>query len=166
MPNADINLGITNVDSDESKFPARGTTVKIAGKKYCRIYNAGAASITVGLPVGVFLTTPGVASVSVTAATMVDTTDATTTRSECAGVGLGTIATTESGWIQVGGLCENLTTDGNVVAGDWVVLEDGAATVVRDVAAATNHFGRVGFAPVADSSAVGTIFLTNCAFDY
>jgi len=166
MGHPDINYELTYSSTTASEFPQAGTTVQVGGKNYCCVYNAGAASVTVGLPVGVFLTTPASGHVSVTAATMVDTTDGTTTRSECAGVGIGTIVTLGYGWIQTGGLCANVTTDGNVVAGDWVVLEDGAATVVRDVAAATNHFGRVGFAPAADASAVGTIFLTNCAFDY
>lgn len=160
------DIGLTESTSNPDLGPTVGTTVQYQGKNYCWVYNAGATSITAGLPVGVFSTTPAVGHVSATAATMVDITDGTTTRSLMAGVGLGTIATTNYGWIQVGGLCTNVTTDGNVVAGDPITLADGAATVVREVTAATNHFNIIGFAPATDASTVGTVFLTNCVFDY
>lgn len=166
MGHPDINLEITESSTNADDFPQPGTTVQVGGKNYCCVYNAGAASITAGLPVGVFLTTPAKGHVSATAATMVDITDGTTTRSLMAGVGISTIATTAYGWIQTGGYCDNVTTDGNVVAGDPLTLADGAATVVREVTAATNHFNIIGYAPAADASTVGSAFLTGCVFDY
>ena len=121
------------------------------GKVYRFIYNFGADSIVAGDVVS--QATPYVAGyVSNTAASILDFTDGTTTRPKVRGIGVAPIATAKYGFIQCGGPNSNVTTDGNVVAGDPLTTTDGAKIATREVSAATNHFMVWGWAPVADTS--------------
>lgn len=71
----------------------------------------------------------------------------------CAGVAVGTVADASYGFVQVSGLCGNVTTDGGVAAGDNLVV-NGAGTPdgVADTAVAGEEHAVFGLALAADVS--------------
>lgn len=161
----DINLDITESSTSQATIGTLGSVVNVGGKRYAAVYNAGADAIAAADVVGVYVTTPANGHCSVTAATMVDITDGTTTRSLCAGIGIGAIAAASYGWLQVGGFCASMTTDGNVAAGHPLVLADGVKVASPASTAASAHLGVFGYALAADSSTSLTAsVLTGCAW--
>lgn len=136
-----------------------------SGMTYQYVKNAGADAIAADDVVGVYNssgTTRG--SVSVTAATMLDITDGTTTRSLAAGIGLGAIASGSYGWIAVQGrITSGITTDGNVAAGHPLILADGAKVATPASTAASAHHGVFGYAHEADTSTTLGVAYINCA---
>jgi len=125
------------------------------GRAWRLVYNFGADSILAGDVVS--QATPYVAGyVSNTAASILDYADATYTRPRVKGIGVHTIATTKYGFVQVAGPCTNVTTDGNVVAGDRLTTTDGAKIATRENVVASGHFLVWGEADVADTGTVLT----------
>ena len=125
-----------------------GTVVESGGAKYIKVYNAGADAIADGDVVGVFTTTIAKGHVSVTAATMLDSSDGTTTVSLVAGVAVGPIDAGSYGWLWCEGpLGEIITTDGTVEKGDPMYCADGAK--VATTATNAHLHGEFGYAHAA-----------------
>lgn len=141
---------------------------KPGGASYTYVYNAGADAIAAADVVGVFSTTPALGHVSVTAATMLDSSDGTTSRSNAAGVALYAIASGSYGWIWSGGWAEHaMTTDGNIAAGTELLLADGAKVATPNTTAASAHWKPFGTASEADASTTLTgAVLENCFWDH
>lgn len=141
-------------------------TDEATGKRYRYCYNAGATSWTIGVPIGVFLTADYIYECSFTAATQLVMTDGATAVTPVAGIGLGTVATTQWGWIQVGGICDYLVTDGNVDASEGLYVADNGTTALP-VTEPTVH-GIFGVAIDADTAAsvCPKSLLYNCVLDY
>lgn len=139
-----------------------GSVVESGGAKYIKVYNAGADAIADGDVVGVFATTIVKGHVSVTAATMLDSSDGTTTISVVAGVAVGAIAAGAYGWLWCEGpLGEIVTTDGTIEKGDGLHAADG--TKVASTVTAADVHGLFGYAHAADSSTTLTgATLTAC----
>lgn len=142
-----------------TKFVDEGTH-----KVYRFVYNSGATSWTVGVPVGVFLTSTTLGECSFTAATQMLIHDGGTATTAVAGIALGTVATTYAGWIQCGGLCTTVVTDGNVDASEGIYCADDG--VVSLPVTEPTHVGRFGVAATPDSVGAGGIicyaWLDNC----
>ena len=93
-----------------------------------------------------------------------------------AGIALGTVdmSVTPYTWIQVGGLCTNVLTDGTFAAGEVVcaayaedATKDGVATLADyevDLSVAENAFGAFGVCYEDDTLLVGSCYLRNCYF--
>ena len=143
-----------------------GTTFmnEATGKKFVWVVNAGADAIAAGDVVALFKTTPSGGRVSVTAATVFDSSDGTTTRARVAGIGVGAIAAASYGFLQCGGYCTNITTDTNITAGMGLICADGAKLATPNTTDSTAHWCEFGFADLADTAAVGTGYLTNCVY--
>lgn len=157
---------LTRVDTSAKHKPGAVWTDESTGKRYRYCYNAGATSWTIGVPIGMFLTADYIYQLSFTAATQLVATDGTEVVTPVAGIGLGTVATTEYGWVQVGGICDYLVTDGNVTASMGLWCDDNGV-VALPVTAAARH-GIFGFSIDADnaSSVCTKSLLTNCVCDY
>lgn len=129
-------------------------------KAYRFVYNSGATSWTIRVPVGVFLTGTQVGLCSFTAATQMLIKEGGTDVTAVAGIGLGTIATTEAGWIQEGGLA-TVETDGNVDAEEGVYVADNG--IVAIPVTEPTHVGRFGVAATADGATTQcSIWLDRC----
>lgn len=152
--------------SSPSLPAAVGDTVFLKGtrKRYRFVQNKGATSWTIGVPVGVFLTSVTLGECSFTAATQMLMKDGGTDVTAVAGVGLGTVATTEYAWIQDYGICTILVTDGNVDAEEALYVADNG--VVALPVTEPTHMGRFGVAATPDSAGAGGIicsaWLDNC----
>ncbi len=134
------------------------------GKRYRFVYNSGATSWTIGVPVGVFLTGTTLGLCSFTAATQMLIKEGGTDVTAVAGIALGTVATTVAGWIQCGGLCSTVVTDGNVDAEEGLYVADNG--IVAIPVTEPTHVGRFGVAATPDSAGAGGIicqaWLDNC----
>jgi len=163
MSYADIgNLGLTESSTNAGDFPDAGNCIIQEGKKYCSIYNAGAAAIAAGDVLGLFLTTPASGHVSGTATTVVECTLSGTM--VVAGVGIGAIAAGSYGYIQVGGHCTNITTTNAVSEGDALICNgDATPDFTAAPAVATEEHMPFAFADADDDGTVGSGFLTGCA---
>lgn len=129
-------------------------------KAYRFCYNAGATSWTIRVPVGVFLTGTDVGSCSFTAATQMLIKEGGTDVTAVAGIGLGTVATTQYGWLQEAGLA-TVETDGNVDAQEGVYVADNG--IVAIPVTEPTHVGRFGVAATDDASTTQcSIWLDNC----
>lgn len=104
--------------------------VPSTGKYYRFVYNAGADTIVAADVVGWFATTPAFGHVSSTSGTMNST--------SFAGIGVASIATTKYGFLQVGGPCTAITTDGGVAKNDWLVT-DGTTDRADTMASGEEH---------------------------
>ncbi len=135
-----------------------------SNKRYVFCYNAGADSTAQGDTLGLFLTTPAWGHISVTAATSQVITVNAVVLTAVSGIALSTIATTEYGWIQVGGYAENVTTAGALATGNAVICADNAK--IATLADETMFHGVFGFAPADDSSNDATLFLNGCHLDF
>lgn len=134
------------------------------GKRYIFAYNAGAATWAAGDVLAAFLTTPAWGHCSTTAGTSLVTTVNSVTLTQVAGIALSAPATTEYGWIQVGGYCSNITTDGNITVASAMVCADNAK--VGSVGDETMFHGIFANSTAADASTVGTGWLIGCMFDF
>jgi hypothetical protein len=135
------------------------------GKRYRFVINKGSTSWTIGVPVGVFLTSVTRGECSFTAATQMLIKEGGTDVTAVAGIALGTIATTEAGWVQCGGMASNLVvTDGNVDAEEGLYVADNG--IVSLPVTEPTHVGRFGVAATPDSAGAGGIicsaWLDNC----
>ncbi len=155
---------LTDVYTTSSQsLPARvGDTYydKGARKRYRFTQNKGATSWTIRVPIGVFLTSVTLGECSFTAATQMLIKEGGTDVTAVAGVGLGTVATTEYGWIQDFGIatCE---TDGNVDAEEGVYVADNGIVFIP--VTEPTHVGRCGVAATADGSGTScSVWLDNC----
>ena len=158
---------LTRADTSALCDPGEEWKNKANGKRYRYVYNGGSTSWTIGVPVGVFLTTDTNYECSFTAATQLTMTDGTTAVTPVAGIALGTIATTEWGWIQVGGICDYIITDDNVAAGSGLYVADNGV-VVLPVTEPTVH-GIFGVAVDADNDTTHVCaksLLFNCVLDF
>ena len=93
-----------------------------------------------------------------------------------AGIALGTVDMSETPyvWIQVGGLCASVLTDGTFAANELVIAayaadatKDGIATLANyetDLTPQENTFGAFGVAYEADTGTTGSCYLHNCWF--
>ena len=135
------------------------------GRKFFYGKNEGTASTVAGQAVGAFLTTPAVGAVSMTAATVVESTLGTAT--PAAGFALSVLAEDEYGWIQYSGPnLVALVTDDGVAAGDPCVIDGGATpSFDLDTAIAGEEHLVCAIALAADASnalAVGDARIVNC----
>ena len=149
---------LTERYTDSGRYPcAIGTTWtnQANGKRYRFVYNSGATSWTVGVPVGVFLTSVTLGQCSFTAATQMLIKEGGTDVTAVAGIALGTVATTVAGWIQEGGLCTTVVTDGNVDAEEGLYVADNG--IVALPVTEPTHVGRFGVAATPDSAGAGGI---------
>lgn len=129
-------------------------------KSYRFAYNSGATSWTIRVPVGVYLTGTQVGLCSFTAATQMLIKEGGTDVTAVAGIGLSTVATTEAGWIQEGGLA-TVETDGNVDAEEGVYVADNG--IVALPVTEPTHVGRFGVAATADGSGTScSVWLDRC----
>ena len=162
------NMGIgslTAVYTTSQAYPAKIGARRVEnGKAYRVVQNKGATSWTAGVPVGVFLTSVTIGECSFTAATQMLIKDGGTDVTAVAGIALGTVATTEAGWIQEGGICTTVVTDGNVDAEEGLYVADNG--VVALPVTEPTHVGRFGVAATPDSAGAGGIicsaWLDNC----
>lgn len=124
------------------------------GGLYARFYNAGAGTTAVGDVVGQYDSTGTTFGYgSVTAATILDCSDGTTTRSLVLGIAISVVATGSYGWLQFGGYCSrSITTDGNVAKGNGLIAADGAILATPNTTAATAHWMQFGIALADDAS--------------
>lgn len=157
---------LTRADTSNLCGPGAQWTDESNWKRYRYVYNSGATSWTIGVPVGVFLTADYIYECSFTAATQLVRTDGATAVTVVAGIALGTIATTEWGWIQVGGMCDYVVTDGNVDASEGLYVADNGVAAIP-VTEPTVH-GIFGDAIDADgATTVSTkVLLHSCALDF
>lgn len=157
---------LTRADTSALCAPGEQWTNQKTWKRYRYVYNSGATSWTIGVPVGVFLTADYIWECSFTAATQLLFQDGGTDSTAVAGIALGTIATTEWGWIQVGGMCDYVVTDGNVTASDGLYVADNG--VVALPVTEPTHGGSFGIAVDADnaSSICTKVLLTKCVLDF
>ena len=103
----------------------------VGPKRYVFCINEGSTSWTIGVPVGVLLTATKMGECSFTAATQLLSNDGTTDVTVVAGIALGTIAEDEYGWIQVGGMSNNMVTDGTLEAStSGYVADNGVAVII------------------------------------
>jgi hypothetical protein len=134
-------------------------------KRYCYVYNAGTTSWTIGVPVGIFLTATTYGECSFTAATQLLINDGTTDVTAVAGIALGTVATTQFGWIQVGGICTNVVTDGTLEAScAGYVADNGVATIISTEPTAHGIFCVGITADVGNLSS--NVLLFDCVLDH
>lgn len=164
MTTDNIRYGsLTAVYTSAASYPCQiGTKYRdeATGKSYMFAYNSGATSWTVRVPVGVFLTGTQVGLCSFTAATQMLIKEGGTDVTAVAGIGLGTVATTEAGWIQIGGLA-TVETDGNVDAEEGVYVADNG--IVALPVTEPTHVGRFGVAATADGSTTQcSVWLDRC----
>jgi len=100
-------------------------------KRYVFCINEGSTSWTIGVPVAILLTATKLGECSFTAATQLLINDGTTDVTAVAGMALGTVAEDEYGWIQVGGICTNMVTDGTLEASvGGYVADNGVAVII------------------------------------
>ena len=100
-------------------------------KRYVFCINEGSTSWTIGVPVAVYLTATKSGECSFTAATQLLVNDGTTDVTAVAGIALGTVAEDEYGWIQVGGITNNMVTDGTMEASvGGYVADNGVAVII------------------------------------
>ena len=157
-------IDLTRAYATTDSYPcAIGTiwTDEVTWKDYLFAYNSGSTSWTVRVPVGVFLTGTTRGLCSFTAATQLLLYDGGTAVTAVAGIALGTVATTEAGWIQCGGFNAATETDGNMDASDaYYVADNGIVTLP---ATEPTHIGYFGVCVTADASTtVCGGWLTNC----
>lgn len=157
---------LTRADTSALHSPGAKWEDEATGKRYRYVKNSGATSWTIGVPVGVFLTADYIWECSFTAATQLLRSDGGTDSTVVAGIALGTIATTEWGWIQVGGMCDYVITDGNVDASEALYVADNGVAALP--ATEPTHMGVFGVAIDADgSTTVSTkVLLDKCALDF
>ena len=156
---------LTTADATKKFGLGAKWTDETNGKRYMYCYNAGATSWTIGVPVGVFLTADAIGECSFTDATQLLADSGTTAATVVAGIALGTVATTEYGWIQVGGICDYLITDTNITASLSMYVADNGVTAIPGIDTSTH--ANFGTAIDADVAAVcGKSLLNNCFFDY
>lgn len=156
-PNIRVH-SLTDVYTSAASYPVQiGATWvdEATWKVYRFVYNSGATSWTVGVPVGVFLTGTTLGLCSFTAATQMLIKEGGTDVTAVAGIALGTVATTEAGWIQCGGLCTTVVTDGNVDAEEGLYVADNG--IVSIPVTEPTHVGRFGVAATPDSAGAGGI---------
>lgn len=149
-----LALDPTTVNETE---PSHTLNVKFyspdTGKTYRYIKNAGAANIAAGDVVGRYDSSGHTAGYgSCTAATILDAIDGTTTRNQPIGIGIGAITSGRYGFVQTDGPCTAITTDGNVVKGQFLVAADGAIVASANGTAATAHLAVWGQAFANNSS--------------
>lgn len=158
---------LTDVYTTSSgRLPAAvGDTIYFKGtkKRFRFVQNKGATSWTVGVPVGVYLTSTTVGECSFTAATQMLIKEGGTNVTAVAGVALGTVATTEYGWIQDYGPCAIIVTGGSVSAEDGLYVADNGLVAIT--VTEPTHVGRFGVAIADDGGAggiIGSVWLDNC----
>ena len=152
------NMGLftpTRVYTSSEPLPGVvGTIQRFQGRGYVLVYNAGAATLAAGDVAGTYDssgTTYG--SVSGTAATILDCSDGTTTRSLVAGIVLASIITGSYGWLWYDGYGTHaITTDGNVAKGHGLICADGAVLATPNTTAATAHWMQFGQALADDAT--------------
>lgn len=154
---------LTEVYTSSVNYPCAIGSVwedEATGKRYRFVYNSGATSWTVRVPVGVFLTGTTMGLCSFTAATQMLIKEGGTDVTAVAGIGLGTVATTEASWIQFGGLA-TVETDGNVDAEEGVYVADNG--IVALPVTEPTHVGRFGVAATADGATTQcSVWLDRC----
>ena len=167
MTTTNVRIAGTLTQADTAARMPIGTpyTDQITWKRYCYVYNAGSTSWTVGVPVGIFLTATTYGECSFTAATQLLINDGTTDITAPAGIALGTIATTEFGWIQVGGFCTNVVTDGTMEASVGGQIKDNGIAVVISTEPEAHGIFCIGVtADVGNLSS--NILLFDCVLDH
>ena len=134
-------------------------------KRYVFCINQGTTSTVAGDVLGAFLTTPVTGHFSRLATTVVECSLSDTMW--VVGIALSVLAEDEMGWIQVGGYSSNITTDQGISAGDGLICDgDATPTFIAETASATEEHMVFGFADADDATAVGSGWLTNCAWDF
>lgn len=135
-----------------------GTTITYsnsAGQKRSYVFclQAGATSTAAGDVVSCFSAAAFTyGSVSVTAATIADYTDGTTTRALVAGIAGCVAATNEYLWLWYDGYGTHaITTDTNVAIYNGLICADGAKLATPNTTAASAHWAQFGIALDADS---------------
>jgi len=120
--------------ADTSDLHGLGTSytemTSVGPKRYVYVTNEGSTSWTIGVPVAIYLTATKWGECSFTAATQLLINDGTTDVTAVAGIALGTVAEDEFGWIQVGGICQNLVTDGTLEASKGGYVADNGVAVI------------------------------------
>ena len=99
-------------------------------KRYVHCINEGATSWTIGVPVAIYLTATKLGECSFTAATQLLVNDGSTDVTAVAGIALSTVAEDEYGWIQVGGITNNLVTNGTLEASKGGYVADNGVAVI------------------------------------
>lgn len=154
MPN---NMGLfsfTRAYAASDPLPAAvGDVYTEQGRDYVFCLNSGAGTTVVGDVCGVFSAAAYTyGSFSVTAATIADYTDGTTTRALVAGVAGVVCANGEYCWLWFGGRGTHaITTDTNVAIYNGLIAADGAILATPNTTAATAHHAQFGIALAADS---------------
>ncbi len=131
-----------------------GTTFFKEGRGYVFCLNSGAGTTAVGDVCGVFSAAAFTyGSFSVTAATIADYTEGTTTRALVAGIAGAVITTLQWGWLWFAGYGTHaITPDGNIAIYNGLVAADGAIVATPNTTAATAHHAQFGIAMAADAS--------------
>lgn len=131
-----------------------GTVYKEKGRSYVFAKNSGAGTTAAGDVCGIFSAAAYTyGSFSVTAATIADYTDGTTTRALVAGIAGCACATLNFCWLWYEGRGTHaITTDGNVAIYNGLIAADGAIVASPNTTAATAHHAVFGIALDADAS--------------
>lgn len=156
---------LTRADTSALCAPGEQYTDQATWKRYVYAYNGGTTSWTIGVPVGVFLTADYIWECSFTAATQLLMSDGSTDVTPVAGIGLGTVATTEWGWLQVGGICNYLVSNGTLEASKGGYVADNGVAVI--IATEPTAHGICGVAIDNDAGNLSSNFLlNNCFLDF
>ena len=123
-------------------------------RKYVFVLNAGADAIAAGDAVSCFsVSSFTFGSVSVTAATIADLTDGTTTRALAAGVAGAAATLNEYLWLWFSGYgTHSIPTDTNIAIYQSMKIADGAKVVSPNATEQTAHHANMGISLAADSS--------------
>lgn len=155
---------LTDVDTTARMPIGTPWTDETNWKRYCYVTNEGSTSWTIGVPVGILLTATKRGECSFTAASQLLINDGTTSVTAVAGIALGTIAEDEFGWIQVGGFCTNVVTDGTMEASCGGQVKDNGVAVVISTEPEAHGIFCVGVtADVGNLSS--NILLFDCVLD-
>ena len=134
-------------------------------KRYRYVYNEGADTWEIGEPIGVLLTATAIGQCSFTALTQLVMSDGTDICTPVAGIALSEVATTEWGWIQVGGITNYMVTDGTLNASIGGFVDDGGVVVIKAVE--TNAHGIFCVGITNDAAALSSnALLFKCVLDF
>ena len=115
---------VTKIGTQWTDYTAYGP------KRYVFCKNGGSTSWTIGVPVAILLTATKLGECSFANATQLLISDGSTDVTVVAGIGLGTVALNEFGWLQVGGICQNLVTNGTLEASKGGYVADNGVAVI------------------------------------
>ena len=156
---------LTKVDTTNRYALGTEYTDQTNWKRYRYVYNEGADTWEIGEPIGVLLTATVLGQCSFEAATQLVMNDGSDICTPVAGIALGEVATTEYAWIQVGGICNYMVTDGTINASIGGIVDDDGVVVTESAEPNAHGIFCVGITDDAAALSVNAL-LFKCVFDF